>query len=585
MGVIVGVNAGEWPSAIQHVSNGEPASEVVLRRPSIDLENRTLALKTFTENEETGRDVQAGNVNDGSPGSSVLGGLIDAFNTTHTHAGDGISAKLDWQAGYDNDALTGPREAAVTLDAGGSFSIQASDTTDLLKFDETTQEISAGVPVFTKSVFKFGTSAGELNANLIPNGTTNVLLDNTEVTSYDDHVTATMSNPHGHKYHGYPVNKTNVIVTGGSHIVTTEMSGEDPGGADGVTGIVTDPAHNNVIIRNVDYNDLLDGTGNKVYGRITESGGVWTLSFYSNVAGSEVAHNGFSSQEIQWWVQKIFSPQDRPVYNPLFELPANQLAAVVDWENVPTDIIPAGAYTLGESGNAWENFHLEKFKEVSFGTGTNIVNHLDGIAFTNAGQRFESAFLPLPAVNTNPVPFRPQIPQNIIVGSGPEAHYATIEDAIANAVDGDTIYVTEDAFSTESMVWTSSGQRIRVVFLPGVIYEFNIASGPGYTSYININMPNATIDGLTVHISSSRPNMLQAIFFNGSNSRLINARVRLLSSSNLDYGVTLANSTGGQHLRMIIRRTPGISGSIASGSFRELNTSGFNSAVVQLAET
>lgn len=52
MGVVIGVGPGKYPSAIDHVSNGEQASEQVLRRPSVQLENRTEALRTLSENTE-----------------------------------------------------------------------------------------------------------------------------------------------------------------------------------------------------------------------------------------------------------------------------------------------------------------------------------------------------------------------------------------------------------------------------------------------------------------------------------------------------------------------------------------------------
>lgn len=52
MGVTTGTGAGEYIAVVDHVSNGEQASEQVLRRPSVQLENRADALKTFVEQEE-----------------------------------------------------------------------------------------------------------------------------------------------------------------------------------------------------------------------------------------------------------------------------------------------------------------------------------------------------------------------------------------------------------------------------------------------------------------------------------------------------------------------------------------------------
>lgn len=52
MPVEIGSGAGQYKAAIEHVDNGELGNQTVFRRPSIDLENRTEALKTFAESEE-----------------------------------------------------------------------------------------------------------------------------------------------------------------------------------------------------------------------------------------------------------------------------------------------------------------------------------------------------------------------------------------------------------------------------------------------------------------------------------------------------------------------------------------------------
>lgn len=53
MPVTIGSAPGEYIAEIDHVSNGETGNQTVYRRPSMDLENRTEALKTFANSEET----------------------------------------------------------------------------------------------------------------------------------------------------------------------------------------------------------------------------------------------------------------------------------------------------------------------------------------------------------------------------------------------------------------------------------------------------------------------------------------------------------------------------------------------------
>jgi hypothetical protein len=84
MPVTEGTGTGEYILTISHVSNGEPAHETVLRRPSIDLENRTDALKTFVNAQEISQ---------------------NTFNTTHAHTGADGSAALDVPVLLDQDDM------------------------------------------------------------------------------------------------------------------------------------------------------------------------------------------------------------------------------------------------------------------------------------------------------------------------------------------------------------------------------------------------------------------------------------------------------------------------------------------------
>lgn len=52
MPVVVGESANQF-NTVNHVTNGEPAAQSVFRRPSVNLENRTNALKTFGDTLET----------------------------------------------------------------------------------------------------------------------------------------------------------------------------------------------------------------------------------------------------------------------------------------------------------------------------------------------------------------------------------------------------------------------------------------------------------------------------------------------------------------------------------------------------
>lgn len=102
--------------------------------------------------------------------------------------------------------------------------------------------------------------------------------------------------------------------SGSAYVVTTEFSGKTPGGGTAVAGVATAAPENRCEIRNATTETYIeDGEGQRVYGRITESGGVWTLSFYTNEAGVETAHS-LSSQDILVAFKEVFTLDTIPTF-------------------------------------------------------------------------------------------------------------------------------------------------------------------------------------------------------------------------------------------------------------------------------
>lgn len=106
---------------------------------------------------------------------------------------------------------------------------------------------------------------------------------------------------------------TKTGVTGSSTVITTEMSGKTPGGTSSQLGVITSAPSNRAILYNsVNGEAFEDAEGQKVYGRVTESAGVWTLSFYTNEAGVETAYSFGSSSDVQFFFLEVFSLATRP---------------------------------------------------------------------------------------------------------------------------------------------------------------------------------------------------------------------------------------------------------------------------------
>jgi len=101
-----------------------------------------------------------------------------------------------------------------------------------------------------------------------------------------------------------------------SDIVTAQFAGKNPGGGDSALGVITSPPNNRVEVRTLLQGDRVeDATGLKVFARITEAAGIWTLTYFVNDAGVETAHS-LSSQDIRIYFREVFSSATRPTIPP-----------------------------------------------------------------------------------------------------------------------------------------------------------------------------------------------------------------------------------------------------------------------------
>lgn len=129
---------------------------------------------------------------------------------------------------------------------------------------------------------------------------------------------------------GYAINGTNITgVTGSSKDVSSILTGEFPSNSQTVKGIVVNAPYNYCPLFDSNDDSFLDGTGNKVYGRLTESSGVWTLSFFSDISGTETSYSFASSTLVKWFYQKLFDETDRPVYSDVLVRTSDQVAGIV----------------------------------------------------------------------------------------------------------------------------------------------------------------------------------------------------------------------------------------------------------------
>lgn len=94
--------------------------------------------------------------------------------------------------------------------------------------------------------------------------------------------------------------------------VSTQLTGKTPGGGVSTAGVITTGSYNKCELRVLsDETFIEDANGQRVYGRLTESASVWTLTYYTNEAGVETAHT-LSSQNIRVYFREVFTMETRP---------------------------------------------------------------------------------------------------------------------------------------------------------------------------------------------------------------------------------------------------------------------------------
>jgi len=150
----------------------------------------------------------------------------------------------------------------------------------------------------------------------------------------------------GMKLVGKALQKTNITVSGTSININSTMAGEVAGGGDAAEGIVTTNPFNRAILKDTNFDDFLDTTGNSVYSRVTYSAPNWLLTFYV-FDSSEKPYVFSSGRTAQLWVQKIYNPTNVSVYDSVFDVPSDQTAGGVP--DATTTV--AGKVLLGSSSD------------------------------------------------------------------------------------------------------------------------------------------------------------------------------------------------------------------------------------------
>lgn len=116
--------------------------------------------------------------------------------------------------------------------------------------------------------------------------------------------------------------------TGSSTNVSSLMTGKTASTGDTSEGVVVVSTENKIPLRQGSGtnqgDEIVDGSGNIVYGRITYSAGVWTVNYFVDIGGVETSYTFGTATDIAWFYQELFNPmQNAPVYSELVKIPSD----------------------------------------------------------------------------------------------------------------------------------------------------------------------------------------------------------------------------------------------------------------------
>lgn len=167
-------------------------------------------------------------------------------------------------------------------------------------------------------------------------------------------------------------------VSGGSDDVTTELTGKTPSTGVAVEGVVVTVPYNRAVLRDTNGQEFLDGSGNEVYGRVTESAGTWTLTFFVDIAGVETPYSFPAPVTVVWYYQELFNPMvNPPVYDPGAFIPSDAATAdVVDASATQRGLVSTGTQTMAGEKTFQDGLNVGVKLNPSFLTSNSLVTKI-----------------------------------------------------------------------------------------------------------------------------------------------------------------------------------------------------------------
>ncbi len=202
---------------------------------------------------------------------------------------------------------------------------------------------------------------------------------------------------HVNKYRADFSSMTFISVGGVSENISASMAAKVPGGDASTPGVLTTAPLNKVELLDSSTGTFFeDSQGQRIFGRVTYAGSIWTLSYYTNEAGVETAYNFPAATSVKTFFREVYTLETLPTIpsSPADFGTLDITADVVDASLLTRGLVSTGAQSMA-GAKTWSGAAVFQDDLTTQGTNTNLnstsTNIADKLPTVNFGGNDASA--------------------------------------------------------------------------------------------------------------------------------------------------------------------------------------------------
>ena len=343
---------------------------------------------------------------------------------------------------------------------------------------------------------------------------------------------------------GYWIQAVDITGLGANTNVSSQFTTETASNNSITAGVVVNTPYNKTILRQgsgVNTGDkIVDGSGNEVYGRLTNSGSTWTLSYYVDLSGTETVYSIPSAIDIRWYYQKLINPlgSGAPVYDPMAFIPSENVTAdildatasiagkVLLANTAPPAIASASALGVSTRVALQDHTHAGVHNITIYGTADTVIGDTEIEAGTGVTLTKMSATRIKIDATTASVGYQETpagTPNGVTTTFGPLTQTPANEDSLIVFMNGLVVDTADYSLSGSSIVFTTPpvfGSQLYAFYVVSSAAPPPPPSGVEQLEYRTISAGEATAKQLTLAATPASPTKVMVDTIGGCAQRL-----------------------------------------------------------------